>query len=292
MGGLGNDLVADGDFDVFALAGGCALNTVANRALAAALPPGRRLIVPPHAGDAGIAFGSLWLDRRRRSAKPFQITIRGTPLMPSIARPGRSYDMARIRRAAGAVVEHAAEDPAVDGPEALARVIADGAIVGVLNGGSEIGPRALGGRSVLADPRRAAAKERINRKIKHREPFRPLAPMVLAERFDEYFGPAAAADPFMLIVAEATPECRRIAPAVVHVDGTSRVQVVGSQDDPFLVRLLRAFEAETGVPLLLNTSFNRRGEPIVETPEDAVAAFLDMGLDGPWMDGVFLYRPG
>jgi carbamoyltransferase len=286
------ELVADGDFDVFALAGGCALNTVANGALAAALPAGRRLLVPPHAGDAGIALGSLWLDRRRRSAEPFQLTIRGRPLMPWIARPGRCYGAERIRRAAGSVLDRAAEDPAVDGPEPLARVIADGAVVGVLNGGSEIGPRALGGRSVLADPRGAAAKERINRRIKHREPFRPLAPMVLAERFDEYFRPAAAADPFMLIVAEATPKCRRVAPAVVHVDGTSRVQVIGPQDDHFLVRLLRAFEAETGVPVLLNTSFNRRGEPIVETPEDAVAAFLDMGLDGLWMDGVFLYRPG
>jgi carbamoyltransferase len=144
---------------------------------------------------------------------------------------------------------------------------------------------------VLADPRRAAVKERINRRIKHREPFRPLAPIVLAKNFDEYFGPPGAADPFMLIVATATPECRRVAPAVVHVDGTSRVQVVGPDGDPFLVRLLSAFHAETGVPMLLNTSFNRRGEPIVETPEDAVAAFLDMGLDGLWMDGLFLYRP-
>ena len=144
---------------------------------------------------------------------------------------------------------------------------------------------------MLADPRSAAAKERINRTVKHREPFRPLAPMVLADRFDAYFRPSGV-DPFVLVVAQATPECRRVAPAVVHVDGTSRVQVVGPGGDPFLVGLLRAFEAETGVPMLLNTSFNRRGEPIVETPEDAVAAFIDMGLDGLWMDGLFLYRPG
>ena len=285
------DLVADGDFDVFALAGGCALNTVANGALAKAMPPGRRLLVPPHAGDAGIALGSLWLDRRCRSDEPFELTIRGEPLMPAIARPGRSYGGARIRRAAAATLDRAAEDPAVDGPEALGRVLAKGAVVGVLNGGSEIGPRALGGRSLLADPRTAAVKERINRRIKHREPFRPLAPIVLADHFDEYFRPPGAADPFMLVVATATPECRRVAPAVVHVDGTSRVQVVRPDGDPFLVRLLTAFRAQTGVPMLLNTSFNRRGEPIVETPEEAVTAFLDMGLDGLWMDGLFLYRP-
>lgn len=285
------DLVADSDFEVFALAGGCALNTVANGALAKEMPPGRRLLVPPHAGDAGIALGSLWLDQRSRSDEPFELTIRGEPLMPAIARPGRSYGKARIRRAAAANLDEAAEDPAVDGPEALGRVLAEGAVVGLLNGGSEIGPRALGGRSVLADPRSAAAKERINRRIKHREPFRPLAPIVLAQHFDEYFGPPGAADPFMLVVATATPECRRVAPAVVHVDGTSRVQVVRPDGDPFLLRLLSAFRAETGVPMLLNTSFNRRGEPIVETPEDAVAAYLEMGLDGLWMDGVFLYRP-
>jgi carbamoyltransferase len=284
------ELVAERDFDVFAVAGGCGLNTVANGALAKRLPRERSLLVPPHAGDAGIALGSLWLHAREHTDEPFEITLRGRPLMEAVARPGRVYPRAIVRRAACSAPERTAEDAAVRDPEALAGVIAQGGVVGVFNGSSEIGPRALGGRSILADPRTADARERINRTIKHREPFRPLAPMVLAEHFDAYFAPSAAADPFMLIVADASDDCRRVAPAVVHIDGTARVQVVGPDGDPFLIGLLTAFHALTRVPILLNTSFNRRGEPIVETPDEAVHAFLDLGLDGLWLDGTYLYR--
>jgi len=178
-------------------------------------------------------------------------------------------------------------DCSVAGPEQLARVIAAGRIVGLLQGRSEIGPRALGGRSVLADPRSPLVRERINRNIKLREPFRPLAPMVLADHFDEYFYPSGTKDYFMLTVARATDRCSREAPAVVHVDGGARVQIVDESSDPFLVRLLTEFHELTGVPILLNTSFNRRGEPIVETPEQAIEAFLEMGLDGLYLQDQF-----
>ena len=134
-------------------------------------------------------------------------------------------------------------------------------------------------------------RERINRTMKLREPFRPLAPMILEERYEEFFEDPRRADPYMLCVAVATELCRTLAPAVVHVDGTARVQTVGDKDDPFLLELLRAFEELTRVPILLNTSFNRRGEPIVETPEDALDAFLGMRLDGLYMDGVFFVHP-
>jgi carbamoyltransferase len=172
----------------------------------------------------------------------------------------------------------------------LAERITAGDIVGVFNGASEFGPRALGGRSVLADPRDALVRERINRQIKHREPFRPLAPMILAKHFDEYFWPAAAKDNFMLTVAQANDLCVQRAPAVVHIDGGARVQVVDEDGDPFLVALLERFHELTGVPIVLNTSFNRRGEPIVETPTEAFEAFIAMGLDGLYADGAYYVR--
>ena len=285
------ELAADRDFDVFCLAGGCALNTVGNGVLAEHLPDTRSLLVPPHAGDSGLALGALWLDVAERCTDSFALTLRGAPLMPAIARPGRRYEASSTLRAASRQLGQLAEDPSIDGPDALANVIACGKAVGVVNGPSEIGPRALGGRSVLADPRDPAMKERVNRQIKQREPFRPLAPMVLAEDFGAYFEPDCAADPFMLMVARAKDRCVRDAPAVIHVDGTARVQVIGPDGDPFVRRLLGAFGHLTGVPILLNTSFNRRGEPIVESPDDAVDAFLSMQLDGLYLDGRFLYRP-
>ena len=180
-------------------------------------------------------------------------------------------------------------DASISTASDLAKAIAAGAIVGVLNGGSEIGPRALGGRSILADPRSVLVREKINREIKHREPFRPLAPIVLRENYDRYFFDDRCADPFMLKVAKARENLIRSAPAVVHVDGTARVQVVTAESDPFLFDLLTAFEVETEVGVLINTSFNRKGEPIVETPLDAIDAFLGMRLDGLYLNGEF-YR--
>ena len=276
------------DFDVLCLAGGCALNSVANGLIASHLQSERRMVVPPCSGDSGVGLGALWLEAQREG--PSSLTIRGRDLMPAIARPGPTYPVC-----VGGGVEHLdlarmSVDPSVTGPEALAEVISQGLVVGVFNGPSEIGPRALGGRSILADPRRFDLKERINRKIKRREPFRPLAPMVLDSAFERYFEPTAAANPFMLTVASATEECRRTAPGTVHVDGTARVQVVEEGSDDFLVALLLAFERITGVPILLNTSFNGPGQPIVETPGDAIDAFLTLGLDGLWLQNHFL-RP-
>jgi carbamoyltransferase len=115
--------------------------------------------------------------------------------------------------------------------------------------------------------------------------------MILAERYEEFFDDPRQADPFMLRVAQARPRCCELAPAAVHVDGTARVQIVDHESDPFLIDLLRAFDRVTGVPILLNTSFNRRGEPIVETPEDALDAFLGMRLDGLYLDGLFFVHP-
>lgn len=279
------------EYDFVCVSGGCALNSVANGQLAQHLPSGCQLIVPPFAADSGLSLGALWLDRLGESGELPTMSIRGAPMTPWASRPGRLYGLDRCREAARRYYPALAPDAAAYDARTLACKLAAGSVVGLFNGPSEIGPRALGGRSILADPRSTLVRERINRSIKMREPFRPLAPMILEERYDEYFEDRRRADPYMLRVAKATRRCCELAPAVVHVDGTARVQTIGVNDDQFLRELLIAFEETTGLPLLINTSFNRRGEPIVETPEDALDAFVGMNLDGIYMDGVFFVHP-
>jgi carbamoyltransferase len=145
-----------------------------------------------------------------------------------------------------------------------AKVLAEEKVVGWFQGRSEFGPRALGNRSILADPRNAAMKDVLNARVKHRQAFRPFAPIVLAERASEVFE-GDEDSPFMLLAKRVRPEWRDRIPAIVHVDGTARVQTVRREHNERLYRLLLEFEKLTGVPVLLNTSFNIRGEPIVET---------------------------
>ena len=157
-------------------------------------------------------------------------------------------------------------------------MLADEKVVGWFQGGSEFGPRALGNRSILADPRKAAMKDLLNARVKHRQAFRPFAPIVLAERAAEVFE-GDEDSPFMLLAKRVRPEWKDRIPAIVHVDGTARVQTVRREHNERLYRLLLEFEKLTGVPVLLNTSFNIRGEPIVETPADAMKCFLSTGID-------------
>ncbi len=276
--------------DALCISGGCALNTVANSFLVDHSTLGIPIVVPPHCGDAGLGLGALWLDEFHKCEKARELTFRGKALSPAVSRPGRIYTVDERRAAVQAFYPRLVLDASVDCARALARLIANGAIVAALNCASEIGPRALGGRSLFADPRSTLTRERINRRVKGREPYRPLGPVVLQSRYNEYFDDPRCADPFMLKVARVRDRCRRDAPAVVHIDGTARVQVVGGDGDPFLIELLQSFEQETGVGVLINTSFNRRGEPIVETPLDAIDAFLGMGIEGLYLDGEF-YRP-
>ena len=158
-----------------------------------------------------------------------------------------------------------------------------GQVVGWHQGRFEWGPRALGNRSIIADPRRADMKDVVNTKIKFREPYRPFAPSVLSERIPEYFdvGKQEVGYParFMLQVVPALQRSHEQIPAVVHVDGTSRLQAVHEDATPKYYRLIKAFESATGCPVILNTSFNLRGEPIVSTPEDALRTFNRSGLD-------------
>ena len=159
-----------------------------------------------------------------------------------------------------------------------AKLLSEGHVFGWFQGRSEFGPRALGNRSILADPRKAEMKDKLNKRVKHRQAFRPFAPIVLAERANEIFE-GDEESPFMLLAKRVRPEWRDRIPAIVHVDGTARVQTVRQDTNERLYRLLKEFDAITGVPVLLNTSFNVKGEPIVETPDDAVKCFLGTGID-------------
>lgn len=174
-------------------------------------------------------------------------------------------------------------------PACVAKLIANGAIVAWFQGRMEWGPRALGHRSFLADPRRSDIKETINRKIKLREPFRPFAPSMLAEASERYFGKQHVA-PFMITVFNVLKERQAEIPAVVHADGTARPQLVEREVNPRYHALISAFEQETGVPVLLNTSFNVQ-EPIVCTPEDAVRTFLATEVDYLVMENLLVARP-
>jgi carbamoyltransferase len=174
--------------------------------------------------------------------------------------------------------------------EQVAGELARGRLVFWFQDRMEFGPRALGNRSLLADPRRKDVRELINAKVKHREPFRPFAPSVLEERTGEYFD-LSGPSPFMLFTAPVLPSAKGLIPAVVHVDGTARVQTVDGYANPRYRLLLQAFARLTGVPVLLNTSFNVN-EPIVCTPEDAVRCFLRTDVEWLVMGNLIAGRPG
>jgi carbamoyltransferase len=161
--------------------------------------------------------------------------------------------------------------------DAVAGMLATGNVVGWFQGRMELGPRALGNRSILADPRRVETRDRVNR-IKGRESWRPLAPAVLAEQATAYFC-RDKPSPFMLFASQVREEKRSEVPAVVHIDGSARPQTVSREANHLFHKLIGAFQKHAGVPMLLNTSFNAVGEPIVCTPSDAVRAFSAMRLD-------------
>ncbi|MHC4970977.1 MAG: carbamoyltransferase family protein [Planctomycetota bacterium] len=245
------------------LAGGLFLNCVLNGRLAREAGFDS-LFIFPAAGDAGAAAGAAaWVAGMER--RLLGHAYLGDPC----------GDRAAVDRALADRPHRVASDPAAVAAEALA----SGRIVGWFNGRMEFGPRALGARSILADPRDPGIKDRLNAKVKFREAFRPFAPAVLEESAGDWFADAEPS-PFMLLAFAATDRARREIPGVVHVDGSARVQTVGRHDGhPPFRRLLEAFFARTGVPVVLNTSFNVRGEPIVRTPDQALACFDRTGMD-------------
>lgn len=254
------------------IAGGVGLNCVANGRLAREAGFDN-VWVQPAAGDNGIAFGCAFYGHLALLGQARNSVI-------DTAYFGIDYPSLATRELAAATaykldmtVSHSAD---ICGD--TARLLAEGRVLGWFQGRSEFGPRALGNRSILADPRTADMKDILNNRVKHRQAFRPFAPIVLAERAPDIFE-GDQASPFMLLAMRVKPEWQSRIAAVVHVDGSARVQTVTEAQNPKMYRLLQAFDRITGVPVLVNTSFNVKGEPIVETPEDAIACFLSTGID-------------
>jgi carbamoyltransferase len=255
------------------LAGGVALNCVANSRLAEDGPYGD-IWVQPAAGDAGTALGAA-LHAAQGAGDP----LTGMPG----ADLGRRWDDREIaaRLDTAEIPYERPDDLAATVAEALAR----NEIVAWFQGRSEFGPRALGHRSLLAHPGHAGNVERLN-DVKGREQFRPIAPMVELERAAEIFeGPLPS--PYMLFVHRVRPEWRARIPAVVHVDGTARIQTVSADDEPLVARLLEEFRHRTGVPVVVNTSLNTAGRPMADDPRDALECFgsapVDLLAIGPYV---------
>ena len=257
------------------LAGGVALNSVANsRILREA--GFDELFIQPAAGDGGGALGAaLWAHH----------VVQTQP---------RNFQMKHAywgeEHSDGSVVDYltsqSIKHEPVDTEDALCTKVVTaleaGSVVGWMQGRFEWGPRALGNRSILADPRRPEMKEIVNTKIKFREPFRPFAPSVLVDRAADFFEVRIAEQlpaRFMAMVADVQPGAGQKIPAVTHVDGTARLQTVLPETNPLYSRLLSKFDEATGIPVLLNTSFNLRGEPIVNTPAEALSSFARSGMD-------------
>jgi len=283
------------------MAGGVALNCVTNGKLLRRLPELAGIWIQPAAGDAGGALGSALHVAHQHFGAPRQVNVgRGDGQEGSLLGPVYSQDDIERALHASGIVWHVMEDDESHVAH-VAQALAEGKIVGRFDGRMEFGPRALGNRSILADARRPDGQSHINQRIKFRESWRPFAPVVLAEHAAEYFD-LAHESPYMLVVADVRDEHRTpvdwsdfrsgdadmikvlnqrrsTLPGITHVDYSARVQTVDEVRNPAFHRLLRHFFDITGCPVLINTSFNVRGEPIVCTPEDAVRCFLNTGIE-------------
>jgi carbamoyltransferase len=258
------------------MAGGVALNSVANGRILRETSF-EDIYVQPAAGDGGGAVGAALYAYHMVLGKPRSFVMEhaywGEEHSPATVEGFLKDNGIRYQRFENEdeLLEHTVD------------LIQQGKVVGWFQGRFEWGPRALGNRSILADPRRGDMKDLVNVKIKFREPFRPFAPSVLAERAEEYFvlpeAPRHYPARFMLYVVDVRQEKQSIIPAVTHVDGTGRLQTVSHEVNPRYYRLIEAFERATGVPVVLNTSFNLKGEPIVNTPQEAFQTFRRSGMD-------------
>jgi len=252
------------------MAGGVALNCVANGRLLRE-GPFERIWIQPAAGDAGGAIGAAAVVHRALQGNGARVA----PMEHAFLGP--EYGTEDVR---AYLVEHSIPFEELSREALLehtARIIAEQAVVGWFQGRMEFGPRALGSRSILADARNPKNKDVVNLKIKFRESFRPFAPSVLEEQAGEWFE-LGCESPYMLLVADVKPH-KRLIPSVTHVDGSARIQTVRRADHPLYYDLIAEFTRQTGVPVLINTSFNVRGEPIVCTPHDAYLCFMRTDMD-------------
>ena len=268
------------------ISGGCAMNSVACGKITTATPF-KNAYIPPAPGDAGGAIGAAAYVYR---------SILDNYVQPHAMNPflGPQFDNKTMRILLDKVLQEQNEKFSVEMLDedslyhTVAEEISRGKVVGWFQGRMEWGPRALGNRSILADPRREDMKEILNLKIKRRELFRPFAPSILKEKTAEYFEVDCDV-PYMSMVFPVRPEKQRIIPAVTHADGSGRLQTVTNQQNPRYWKLIRAFEEITGVPVVLNTSFNE-SEPIVCTPQEAVDCFLRTEMDTLVLGNIILSR--
>jgi len=265
--------------DTLCLAGGVALNSVFNGKIRTQTPF-KEIFIQPAAGDAGTALGVAYFIYHQILGKPRAFVMRDAYTGPRFVN-GRVTQT--LKQYALSYQECDEDALCVE----TAKLIAQGNIVGWFQGAAEWGPRALGNRSILADPRRDDMKDILNARIKHREKFRPFAPSILLEETGKYFDQEYP-DPFMIKVYNILPEKRGEIPAVTHIDGTGRLQTVECETAPLYWKIISAFQNETGVPIVLNTSFNEN-EPIVCNPEEAVDCFLRTKMDALVM-GNFLVK--
>lgn len=271
------------------MAGGVALNSVANGRILRETPF-EEVYIQPAAGDGGGALGAALYAYHVVLNQPRAFVMEH-------AYWGRSYSPADITEALEArgasFTELASEDEVT---ERTVDLLARDAVVGWFQGGFEYGPRALGHRSILANPRGEDMKDTVNLKIKHREPFRPFAPSVPAERCEEVFrlpgAPAHYPARFMQLVVDVEDSWKDSVPATTHVDGTARPQAVHREVNERFHELIRCFGEATGVPVVLNTSFNLAGEPIVNTPGEALDTFAKSGMDALVLDRFLVTRDG
>jgi carbamoyltransferase len=263
------------------MAGGVALNCVANGRLLRE-GPFRRLFVQPAAGDAGSALGAAALAWLKRSGGEAIAPLTNVYLGPRYS----GDEVARLIAGAGiAALDFRAREAEL--LEAVVDRLVAGQVIGWFQGAMEFGPRALGARSLLADPRDPGMRERLNRLVKRREAFRPFAPSVLAQHASEHFE-LDHPSPFMLETCAVRSPLSL--PAITHVDGSARPQTVDPAEAPRFAALLEAFRRRTGCPILVNTSFNVRGEPIVCTPEDALYCLADSGIDAVVIEDTVIDR--
>lgn len=264
------------------MAGGVAFNSVMNGRIFHETPF-KRFFVQPAAGDGGCSLGSAFYVWNQVLGKP-----RSFVMDHAYWGPGFTNEQCRAALdAAGLKYETQADDELLP---RLAKMISEGAIIGWFNGRMELGPRALGARSFVADPRREDMREILNHKVKLREWFRPLAPSILEENGNDIFG-VEHHDPFMITVIEVDEAYKSKIPAVVHVDGTARPQMVSKQTNPRYWNLINEFKKITGIPCVLNTSFNVQ-EPIVCTPENAINTFRNANFDALVLENNLVLREG
>lgn len=235
------------------------------------------VMVPPAPGDSGTAIGAA-IDQWVRARGTLPAGVAGACYL------GPSFPDPTIPAATGLRVR------AVDRPaRKLARELANGTIVGLFTGRLEAGPRALGHRSILASPLDPGVVDRLNATVKYREPFRPFAPVVLADKAADYFS-LRQPSPFMSMAAPVTDLARQLVPSIVHTNGTARVQTVDAEQNPLLAEVLTEFEAITGVPVLINTSLNIKGKPICGSPEMALECLTESGIDALLLDDRWVTR--